>query len=287
MINKYLKAIRLPNILIVVLTITIIYLKFNNEIIDKYAILLMISISMITAAGYLINDYFDIKADKINKPKKLIIGKYIKPRWAIILHWVLNFIGSTIGLYIAYLEHSYFLVFIFLITPYILWMYSIKLKKTFLAGNLTTSLLTALVPYIAFYTIKITEQSNQKDEITICIFILFAFLSNLIREIQKDIIDVKGDKKINCNTIPIKLGIDKTKEIIISLLLSEVICLFLSYQFIVLEKTIFTVLFYFLIVLIISNIYFTLKGTTSKQFYLPSMISKTSMIIGLILIYLL
>lgn len=185
------------------------------------------------------------------------------------------------------MQHSYFLAFIFLVIPYILWIYSIKLKKTFLTGNITTSLLTALVPFIAFYIIEGTEQGNHESKISISIFILFAFLSNLIREIQKDIIDIKGDKKIKCKTIPIKLGINKTKEIIIPLLLSEMILLLLSYQLISTEKLVFKLIFYFLITLIISNIYFTLKGTVSKQFYIPSMISKMSMIVGLILIYLL
>lgn len=285
MINQYLKVFRLPNIIIVAITIIIINLKFNDNTIDFNAILLIISVSLITAAGYLINDYFDIKADRINKPTKQIVGKTIKRRWAIILHWVLNFTGACIGLLLAYINNLKILIPIFLITPYILWLYSIKLKKNFISGNITSAFLTALVPTLAFLLIKQTVEFTNQNKTLAIVFIIFAFLSNLIREIQKDIIDIVGDKEIKCNTIPIKLGIEYTKKVITTLLLSELIILFISYQFFDIIDNYAIVIFYILIVSILINIYASLTAKKSINFYIPSLISKVNMILGLILLY--
>lgn len=285
MINQYIKVIRLPNIIIVTLTIIVINLKFNDFKIDLNAILLIISISLITAAGYLINDYFDIKADRINKPHKQIIGKTIKRRWAIILHWLLNFIGATIGLIIAYINDLKILIPIFIITPYLLWIYSVKLKKNFIIGNITTSFLTAMVPTLAFLLLKQKVLLTKQDITLAIVFIIFAFLSNLIREIQKDIIDINGDNEIKCKTIPIKLGINYTKQIIITLLLSELIILIISYQFFTIINQIAIIIFYLLASSIVLNIYYSLNAINSVNFKTPSLISKINMVLGLTLLY--
>ncbi len=106
---NFLKLIRITNLLIIILTMIGVadyllvmhnYQKVNFNL--THYILLVFSTVLIAAAGNMINDYFDIKADRINKPDRLIVSKYIKKRWVIILHWSFNALAFLIGVYLSY-----------------------------------------------------------------------------------------------------------------------------------------------------------------------------------------
>jgi 4-hydroxybenzoate polyprenyltransferase len=103
---------------------------------------------IIAAAGNMINDYFDIKADRINKPQKLIISKYMKKRWAIVLHWGLNIIAVLISIYLSVKYHSLLFVFVHILSMNLLWFYSIYFKKKLFVGNLVIAILTGMVPLV-------------------------------------------------------------------------------------------------------------------------------------------
>ncbi|MGN0187366.1 MAG: geranylgeranylglycerol-phosphate geranylgeranyltransferase [Paludibacteraceae bacterium] len=193
--------------------------------------LLIISATTLTAAGgYVINDYFDLKIDRINRPDKVIIGNRIDKRTAMRLYQATTAAGVIIGLVAAIVLRSWTVGMIFVIVPGMLWFYSASYKRQFLIGNLIIALSTALVPLLPF----IVECSLLTDKYNFliretpilktlygwgCGFALFAFLWTLIREIVKDLQDEYGDREMECRTVPIICGITWTKIIITSLVL--------------------------------------------------------------------
>ena len=231
-----LKLTRPINLIVIALTmvgIRFLYLKnhsvhpyFNTTIEQIDFFLLVFSTVIIAAGGNIINDYFDVKADKVNKPNKVIIGKYVKPRLAIVLHWTLNFIAFSIALYLSWKQHSFWYLFIHLFSINALWIYSTQLKRRFLIGNLVIAALTGLVPILsAIYFIHYMpqESNNLATSYQVIYLASFAALLNFIREIIKDMEDVKGDLLLRATTIPIKIGIPKSKRIVIVLLLATLL----------------------------------------------------------------
>lgn len=205
------------------------HLKIDFDIID-YG-LLVFSTIIIAAAGNMINDYFDIKADRINKPQKLIITKYMKKRWAIVLHWGLNVIAVFISIYLSVKYQSLLFVFIHILSMNLLWFYSASFKKKLFIGNFIIAILTALVPLLAVWFFKTINESslpfspyNSKTWTTnlnysfIYFLAICAFLQNLAREISKDIQDISGDKLISVYSLPMKYGIKNTGYFVASLL---------------------------------------------------------------------
>ena len=169
---------------------------------DYHLYLLIISTVILTASGYMINDYYDVKIDYVNRPKAVVIGKGMKRRMVMILHTVMNVVGILVGLLI----HPKIGAITF-VAAFLLWLYSNTLKRLPFIGNLTVASLTGLAIWIVgiYY---------QKSELLIITYAIFAFFINLIREILKDIEDRNGDRKHGCKTLPIVLGFRKTKNII-------------------------------------------------------------------------
>ncbi len=169
---------------------------------DYNLYLLVFSTLIITAAGYMINDYYDVKIDYVNRPHEVVVGKGINRRMVLFLHTFLNFTGVGIGFLIAPR-----IGIVNFIAAFLLWLYSNRLKREPFIGNLTVAFLTALSVYlVAFY--------YQKAELLVLTYAIFAFFLNLIREIIKDIEDRPGDRKHGCRTLPIVIGFRKTKNLI-------------------------------------------------------------------------
>jgi 4-hydroxybenzoate polyprenyltransferase len=186
-------------------------------------ILLLLSVFFIAAAGNIINDYFDVKADRVNKPDRLIIDKYIKRRWAIILNWTFNGIGFLISMYLSIKLDNWWIVSIAFLTINLLYFYSAVFKRKFLIGNIVVALLTAIVPiYVYLYlhfssfgpTNSFLHQHSESRFLLILVYAGFAFFFNFIREIIKDMADVKGDLLLKSQTLPIRFGFAKTKIVL-------------------------------------------------------------------------
>lgn len=167
--------------------------------------LIILSTVIIAAAGYMINDYYDVKIDYVNKPQEVIIGKGMKRRVVIFLHTILNFTGIGIG----YLVSPRVAVINFL-AAFLLWWYSNALKRLPFIGNFTVALLTGTSIWIIGYY-------YQNAELLVLTYAIFAFFLNLIREIIKDIEDRHGDRKHGCKTLPIVFGFRTTKKIIFAI----------------------------------------------------------------------
>lgn len=208
--------------------------------------LLVFSLLLIAAAGNIINDYFDIKADRINKPERVIVSVKIKRRWAILIHWIFNVIAFAIACYLSWKHHSFLYVAIHLLYINLLWIYSTSLKRKFFIGNVVIALLTGFIPVFvslyflnvfhfgyqssSWYTVIVNAVSDYfyfnptEEELGKLILNFglgmgfFAFLSNLAREIVKDIEDVKGDIELRAKTVPIVWGEQKSSLLVAAVL---------------------------------------------------------------------
>jgi 4-hydroxybenzoate polyprenyltransferase len=175
---------------------------------------------LIAAAGYIINDYFDLNIDRINKPGKIVVERLIKRRWAIVWHLVFSFIGVLLGFYVGWKAGVFWLGFANLACVVALWFYSTTFKKKLLSGNVIISLLTAwvvlVVGFITHYRMATniplygTINASKLLRFTF-LYAGFAFIICLIREVIKDIEDMSGDMKYGCRTMPIVWGVHVSK----------------------------------------------------------------------------
>ena len=223
----FLKLIRWPNLVFIALTQILFFyciLPFVNKGIQPTTLspnifyLLIVASVSIAAAGYIINDYFDLNIDLINKPSKLIIEKHINRRWAIVFHLCLSAIGFIISGYVGYKLRNIYIPFFNLLAIAGLWFYSTTFKKKLLVGNVLISLLTAWV--ILVITVAEFNLNRSADVNSFIIprlmkvsflYAGFAFTISLIREVVKDMEDIQGDLKYGCQTMPIVWGIPVSK----------------------------------------------------------------------------
>ncbi len=268
---QLLKLIRFPNLAIIAITQFMVALflieptTFTGIIRDYQLLILIISTLFIASAGYIINDYYDIKIDYVNKPDRVVIGKHIKRRQVLIIHSIFNFIGIALGAFV-----SWWVMGINMLATFLLWLYSNQLKRLPLWGNLTVSFLTGLsvfVVYLHYY-------SNLES---VLMYASFAFFISLIREIIKDLEDMEGDEKFDCNTLPISIGATQTKKVIygINILFSVVV-------FYVTENWQMFFPFFISLVIILGFLCLKLFYADKKQDYAQlSSIAKVIMIIGI------
>lgn len=266
------------------------FLNFNN------ALLLAIGTALIAGAGYIINDYFDVKIDAINRPDKSLIGKDINPRAAILFHNFCNIAGLGIMAYLSYKLQNPKALIIPIICTVLLWFYSTHFKRQFMIGNIVVSLLTALslLILIAFEPLPQTFLANpfpinKMGMVTLNpIWILltysgFAFLLNWIREIVKDMEDFKGDAEDGCVTMPIKLGLQKT-VFFVRILLAITTVLLLLIAFLLIQKEWWAPSLYMIGTLAIplGFIFFKIgKKSTSAHYAYHSKLLKIVMILGI------
>jgi 4-hydroxybenzoate polyprenyltransferase len=258
--------------------------------------LLVFSTILIAGAGYIINDYFDIRIDRINKPEKLIVGKYIKKRVAMLTHTGMNIVAVGIGIYLSLKYGSWLPVIFHLITTTLLWWYSVQLKRKFLSGNVVIAILSGMVPLLVgwFELAGIFEEYkmqlntlNDLNPFTYCfymiiVFCIMAVITTLTREILKDMADIKGDESQNCKTVPIVIGISKTKYVVNVLLLGTIFTILgLQIMFYTDTKHAFYIISFVCLPLLISAI-ITHKGKERIHFIRASDFIKISMIAALI-----
>lgn len=230
--SQFLKLIRWPNLVIILMSMCFTLFFVINPLLGLQGfeagmsvtgfVLLVLATLFIAVGGYLINDFFDMDIDRINKPGKNQVGKKYPVATIQLSFWILNTIAVVIGFVVAWLAGSplYGLVFIF--TAGLLWFYSERYQCMPLVGNLVIAFLSTLsfglVWLFDFFTLI-----NQPDAFVsvqasfpivnkiLLIYLGFAFLTSLLRELVKDIEDVDGDRRYGCNTFPVQYGIKSTK----------------------------------------------------------------------------
>lgn len=174
----------------------------------------------IAAAGYIINDYFDVNIDQVNKPQSVVVGAHISRRWVIFWHLVLSMAGVYLSLIVFPFQQYLHIHFSNLATILILWFYSTNFKRDFLIGNVVIAVLTAWtigVVYFSKFTLLQLVEPTKMLPIDLKFFKLmllyssFAFILTLVREVLKDMEDMGGDEKFGCTTMPIAWGLQTTK----------------------------------------------------------------------------
>jgi 4-hydroxybenzoate polyprenyltransferase len=240
----YLKLFRWPNLLMIALTQYLIRHAvilpalasqgIGSGVSNLHFAMLAGATVGLSAAGYAINDYFDLRIDRINKPDRQVIGKSISRREAILSHRMLNILSVAVAVFVGIKLRYWPLVLIFTVCPAILWLYSSRLKRQFLTGNFVVALLTALsvilVWMVEYHAVRYEMElhgSLRTGLTRLSLFYgAFAFLLSLVREILKDMEDAYGDGCAGCRTLPIVLGIMGAKNVVFSLMLLLVVVLF-------------------------------------------------------------
>ena len=227
LIAAFLKLVRLPNLFFLALTQVLfqicIYQTLYKDAIpsdDLYRFILLVFASLfIAAAGYIINDYFDINIDEVNKPHKMVVDKVINRRWAIAWHFMLSATGILLTILALPFWQKWYLILANIICVALLWLYSTNFKKSLLTGNIVISLLTAWTILIIFFSkYQLGDVFTAEDNLAkvkffrlAILYAGFAFIISLIREAIKDMQDLAGDSKYGCRTMPIVWGVNATK----------------------------------------------------------------------------
>jgi 4-hydroxybenzoate polyprenyltransferase len=253
--GAFLQLIRWPNLVFIALTQFLFYycvllpgfpgngdFDHNNVLKPEQFWLLCLSSVLIAAAGYIINDYFDLNIDRVNKPGRIIVEKIIKRRWTIVWHWVLSVLGILIGFYLSWKLKNIIIGPANLLCVISLWFYSTTFKKKLLLGNILISLLTAwviLVLYFCEFRLhRFIDPSYQHYLSRLFKFALlygaFAFIISLVREVVKDIEDMDGDSRYGCRTMPIVWGVHVSRFFVATWLLVLIVSLAII-QFYVLQ----------------------------------------------------
>ncbi len=301
LIEAFFRLVRWPNLVFIAITqILFVYcivhpVMFTAGAIPNiqgvYFILLVVSSVMIAAAGYIINDYFDLNIDLINKPDKLVVDKIISRRWVIFWHLLLSITGIIIGFYIDWKTHVRFLGIANFTCAALLFIYSISLKKKLLSGNIVISALTAWVILVVGWC----ETSNLlqpnligsfTEKITRISFFYagFAFVISLVREVVKDMEDMEGDRRYGCNTMPIAWGINATKVFLAVWLVVLISALFIVQFYVLVFKWWWSAI-YCIILIIIPLLYIfksLFSAKSSEDYHRLSSLIKVAMLTGIL-----
>ncbi|MFP4846139.1 geranylgeranylglycerol-phosphate geranylgeranyltransferase [Winogradskyella sp. PE311] len=276
---QFLNLIRWQNLIMIALTQYLIKYALLLPFFDSHGVIttlkplgfaiLVIATVFIAAGGYVINDIYDTETDSINKPNKVIVGKYISEKNALTLFIILNVVGVGLGYYLSNgIGKSGFFV-IFIIASALLYIYSSYLKQMLLIGNLVISLVVALSIVIVgvFELLPAMTEVNKAAQVAffeiILDYAIFAFMINFIRELVKDIEDIDGDYKVGMKTLPIVIGRERANKVVFAL---SLIALFAVVYYVVVNlfKQI-EVVSYFLVLVIAPLIYVSIKLFSAEK----------------------
>ncbi len=304
MMRDYIKLVRVPNLIFIAAIQLLMHYCVVTPILETHGImpsmslfqlvLLVIATVFIAAGGYVINDYFDMRIDEINKPNTRIVGQSVSRKQAMLFYQILSGIGVATGLLLSlYCAKSITFAFIFLMVLGLLWFYSSSYKRQLVTGNSIVSLSAAMVPFIValFENRFLLLEFGPSEELILVSntimgwlggFALFAFLWTFIREVIKDIEDIEGDREMESHTFPVVLGIDKTKILLYLLIIIALIAGGYTVFFVVPLEGSFSWR-YFLSVIAIPSvflIYLLFKARGKADYHQAANVAKVIMAIG-------
>ena len=202
---------------------------FGEQLPGYMLLLIILATVLIAAGGYVINDYFDVKIDRINRPDEVIVTRSISKPAAMRLSMILSGIGIACGIAVAVLLKSLTIGILFVLIPGLLWFYSSSYKRLFMIGNLIIALLAGVTPIVVAMTNVAVLQLRYETILPYTTlvhdiyawlggFALFAFLLTWIREIIKDMQDQMGDRELECHSMPVVWGEKWTKVFVTGLI---------------------------------------------------------------------
>ena len=310
-IKPYLQLLRVGNLTFVAILLYVmekwvatplLQLEQFGELMPWWVLtLLIVSVVGIAAGGYVINDYFDVKIDRINRPDNLVVTRIISRDTAMHLFYGLTAVGVIAGTVVAWWAHSWTLLFTYVVIPGLLWFYSASYKRMFLVGNLVVAFASAIVPLLvaianADYLHHLYQNALAYSPIVGELYVwtggfaAFAFLLTWVREIVKDIEDIEGDREMECRTLPIVWG-DKVAKIIATILLVVIATLIVYILFAVLPfshewKSLPTRYVVFgLIVPILCSIVLLWAANNRTEYHRVQTIIKFTMFMGMLFSY--
>lgn len=310
-IKPYLQLLRVGNLTFVAILLYVmekwvatplLQLEQFGELMPWWILtLLIVSVVGIAAGGYVINDYFDVKIDRINRPDNLVVTRIISRDAAMNLFYGLTAVGVIAGTVVAWWAHSWTLLFTYVVIPGLLWFYSASYKRMFLVGNLVVAFASAIVPLLvaianADYLHHLYQNALAYSPIVGELYVwtggftIFAFLLTWVREIVKDIEDIEGDREMECRTLPIVWG-DKVAKIIATILLVVIATLIVYMLFAVLPfshewKSLPTRYVVFgLIVPILCSIVLLWAANNRTEYHRVQTIIKFAMFMGMLFSY--
>lgn len=269
--------------------------------------LLVLSTVLIAAGGNVINDYFDTRIDRVNRPGRVIVGRTVKRRAAMAGHLVLSGLGLAIGAFVAWRSGQFRLAVIPVFAVGALWTYSTRLKRAFLIGNGTVALLTALVPVtVGLYEVMALANTYPRDNwlsteggelVKVVIDLnepwywilgygLFAFLATLTREIQKDLADVEGDRADGCRTLPIVLGMRWGKAAALTYLALLLVCVLYARMALMHDPISYWYVGIAVIAPLLLSAGFTYNAATRREHGIAGQLLKAAMVIAILYAFL-
>lgn len=301
---KYFKLFRWVNISIIILSMVLVLLFlvspllglswFENGLCPGKFMLLVFATVFITIGGNIVNDIYDVNADSINKQGKNVVGREVSVLTAWILYWVFTVSGILLGTLLSYLLNQVNYGLIFLFSAGLLWFYSQKYQCQPLLGNIVVSLLTAL-SFGLVWLFQFFALSNEASVFVdvqrnfgivnrmVLIYMLFAFIISLIREIIKDIEDFKGDDRYGCRTFVVVYGVGKAK-ILTSIIswIGAFSVLGIQFYFYVSGYNLHVLYFFLIDVLFVLMLLKLYKAKESKEFSAVSKLIKFIMLLGVL-----
>jgi 4-hydroxybenzoate polyprenyltransferase len=293
-VSAFFRLIRWPNLAFIALTQFLFYYciyqpLYQNGNPARLSWLIAASV-LIAAAGYIINDYFDLNIDQVNKPHKNVFVRSVNRRWAILWHFFLSFFGLLATVMAAGM-HQWYLILANFTCVLLLWFYSTSFKRQLLVGNIIISVLTAWTVLIVFFAYTEPREAIMgSSPATIKFFRIsflyagFAFVSSLIREAIKDMEDLEGDARYGCRTLPIVTGIRATK-IYVTVWLVVLIAALTILQLYILQFGWWLAILYSTIFVILPLVFLVFKlarAKNSKDFSYLSRLSKLLMLTGIL-----
>jgi len=235
---------------------------------DWRLLLLCASSALIAAGGYVINDYYDVKIDLVNNPNRVVVGRSVPRRHAILLHGLLSVAGIGLAVFV-----SWWIVAINIFSVSLLCFYSNLLKRLPFVGNFAVALLTGL-------SIGVLNILYDVFNPLVIVYAVFAFFMTLVREIIKDMEDLKGDNTYGCKTIPIVWGIRKTKNLLYVIIgFFGVAVLLINQLYVKLQVIYFLMLLFVPLAWLVAQL---VKADTKKDYSWLSSFCKVIMLLGIL-----
>ena len=176
----------------------------KSVLFDVNLLMLVLASSATIAAGYIINNFYDSEKDLINKPRKTMLDRLVSQNTKLSFYFVLNFLAVVFASYVSFGAVIFFALYIFAI-----WLYSHRLKKQPMTGNIVSALLT-VTPFFAIFIYY------QNFELVVFAHAIFLFLLVSMRELTKDLENIKGDLALNYRTVPVVYG-EKISKMMLSI----------------------------------------------------------------------
>lgn len=292
---KYLKLIRYQNLLMLAfMQLVFRYLFLAQSYVDLALtdfnyILLVIATVFIAAGGYVINNIMDQDTDEVAKPQNRVVGVSISETVAYNWYIGLTIVGVGIGFYLSNVIYKPTFASMFILVATLLYMYATSFKQIPVLGNVVVALMlsTSIIIIGLFDILPAIDMDNRfrmKEAFDILIhYAIFAFIINLIREIVKDMEDMDGDYQSGINSLPIAIGVQKTKIIVgvLSVISIGILAYYVNSNLFELDY----VVYYAMILIVGPLIYFGVKllnATTKKEYHHLSLVLKIILFFGIL-----